>query len=164
MKKSLLGLGLLVTTGLISGCLFAGSQKNTHANIAEALAAFPQAKKNETRWVINLPKRVDENTSKVELFVGQTLPVDCNAYHLTGTLHQKTVTGWGYTYFYYQSGDVVSTRMGCPDGSKHQAFVTAQPITVGYNSHLPMVIYTPKSIQVKYRILTAGKLQQANTH
>ena len=54
----------------------------------------------------------------------------------------------------------VSTMMACPDGKKVEKFVTAGLGDAGmlrYNSRLPVVVYTPDNVQVKYRIWRADE-------
>ena len=46
----------------------------------------------------------------------------------------------------------------CPDGKKEKKFVTAYLGDAGmlrYNSKLPIVVYTPDNVDVKYRVWKA---------
>ncbi|OUF43421.1 ecotin [Pluralibacter gergoviae] len=48
--------------------------------------------------------------------------------------------------------------MACPDGKKTQKFVTAylgDRALLRYNSKLPVVVYTPDNLDVKYRVWKA---------
>ncbi|MNY77756.1 Ecotin precursor [compost metagenome] len=47
--------------------------------------------------------------------------------------------------------------MACPDSSRKQAFVPVggEPMLVRYNSKLPLVIYAPADVEVRYRIWSA---------
>ncbi len=68
--------------------------------------------------------------------------------------------GWGYTYYELgQVGPAVSTLMACPDDSRKQAFVQVggEPQLVRYNSKLPLVIYAPADMEVRYRIWSAAQ-------
>jgi ecotin len=125
----------------------------------EKIAPYPQAEKGMTRQVITLPEQKDESGYKVELLIGQTLEVDCNQHRLGGKLESKTLKGWGYSYYVFDKvTSPVSTMMACPDGKKTQKFVTAylgDDAMVRYNSKLPIVVYTPENIDVKYRIWKA---------
>jgi ecotin len=125
----------------------------------EKIAPYPQAEKGMTRQVITLPEQKDESGYKVELLIGQTLEVDCNQHRLGGKLESKTLKGWGYSYYVFDNvTSPVSTMMACPDGKKTQKFVTAylgDDAMVRYNSKLPIVVYTPENIDVKYRIWKA---------
>ncbi len=49
--------------------------------------------------------------------------------------------------------------MACPDDSRKQAFVQVggEPQLVRYNSKLPLVIYAPADMEVRYRIWSAAQ-------
>ncbi|MDX6041070.1 serine protease inhibitor ecotin [Scandinavium lactucae] len=125
----------------------------------EKVAPYPQAEKGMKRQVITLPEQKDESGYKVELLIGQTLEVDCNQHRLGGELESKTLEGWGYDYYVFDKvTSPMSTMMACPDGKKTEKFVTAylgDDAMVRYNSKLPIVVYTPENVDVKYRIWKA---------
>ncbi|HCT9709224.1 serine protease inhibitor ecotin [Citrobacter werkmanii] len=144
---------------------WAGSN-DTGAQPLEKVAPYPKAEKGMKRQVIQLPPEKDESTLKVELLIGQTLEVDCNQYRLGGELDSKTLEGWGYDYYVFDKvTSPVSTMMACPDGKKEKKFITAYLGDDGmlrYNSKLPIVVYTPENVEVKYRIWKAEeKIQDA---
>lgn len=127
----------------------------------EKIAPFPKAEQGMKRQVIQLPQQQDESALKVELMIGQTLEVDCNRHRLGGQLKSKTLEGWGYDYYVFDKvTSPVSTMMACPDGKKEKQFVMAGLGDAGmlrYNSKLPIVVYTPANIEVKYRIWRADE-------
>ena len=127
----------------------------------DILPPFPQAEKGMKRQVIQLPEQKDEAQYKVELLIGKTLEVDCNQHRLGGELSQKTLEGWGYDYYRFDNvTSPVSTMMACPDGKKTEKFVTAylgDHSLLRYNSKLPIVVYTPENIEVKYRLWKADE-------
>lgn len=132
----------------------------------EKVAPYPKAEKGMKRQVIQLTPEKDESTLKVELLIGQTLEVDCNQHRLGGELDSKTLEGWGYDYYVFDKvTSPVSTMMACPDGKKEKKFITAYLGDDGmlrYNSKLPIVVYTPENVEVKYRIWKAEeKIQDA---
>ncbi len=125
----------------------------------EALKPYPAAAAGYQRHVIELPAQANEAGHKVELIAGKTLEVDCNSQRLGGQWQEKTVEGWGYNYYELgQVGPAMSTLMACPDNSRKQAFVPVggEPLLVRYNSKLPLVIYAPADVQVRYRIWSAA--------
>jgi len=126
----------------------------------EALKPYPTAAEGYQRHVIDLPPQADEAEHKVEIIAGKTLEVDCNHQRLGGQWEEKTVQGWGYTYYELgQVGPARSTLMACPEGSRKQAFVQVggEPQLVRYNSKLPLVIYAPADVKVRYRIWSAAQ-------
>lgn len=127
----------------------------------EKIAPYPKAERGMKRQVIQLPQQQDESALKVELLIGQTLEVDCNRHRLGGQLESRTLEGWGYDYYVFDKvTSPVSTMMACPDGKKEKQFVMAGLGDAGmlrYNSRLPIVVYTPANIDVKYRIWRADE-------
>lgn len=120
------------------------------------LKHFPQAASDMVRHVIAVEPKADEGLYKIELVVGKKQMVDCNHQWFGGSLTQKTVDGFGYDY--YETGELIgpmSTMMGCMNNEKREAFVSANmgdKALVRYNSRLPVVVYAPKDVDVKYRI------------
>lgn len=123
----------------------------------EQVAPYPAATKDQARYAIFLEPKKNEDNYKVELVFGKTMQVDCNRYMIGGTVDEKTLEGWGYNYYVVeQVGEPASTLMACPDNTKHDAFVAMTTQTFErYNSKLPIVIYTPKDVEVRYRVWSA---------
>jgi ecotin len=128
---------------------------------ADAMTAFPQAAAGMVRYVLQLPQQADESGFKVELIVGKTVETDgANRYFFGGTIEEETIKGWGYTrYVVGKLGPMVGTLMAVdPNAPKVARFVTlgGAPHIIRYNSRLPVVVYVPEGVEVRYRIWTAG--------
>lgn len=145
--------------------LFLGLSLSACAASDDALAPYPAAQDGYTRHVIELPEQADESTYKVELIAGKTQQVDCNRHSLGGGEWQsRTLEGWGYSYYELGAiGPGISTRMACPPNSSHEAFVTlgGEPMLVRYNAKLPLVIYAPSEVEVRYRLWSTTQDSEA---
>jgi ecotin len=129
------------------------------------MKAYPAAKTGMTRWVLNLPKQQDETAFKVELIIGKTLLLDKgNRYFFGGKITRKVIKGWGfYRYIVNKLGPMAGTMMGIdPNTPKVERFITlgGAPYLIRYNSRLPVVVYVPNNVEVRYRIWRAGKQQK----
>ncbi|MBN9335816.1 serine protease inhibitor ecotin [Devosia sp.] len=141
------GASMIFTTGAIAS--------------SDDLKPYPEPTAEQVQHVIRLPPLDDEAAAKVEIIVGRTMTVDCNQHFFGGEVEQKTAQGWGYDYYVLDSLSAgAATLMGCPEGSEHEAFVRSSSETlVRYNSKLPLVIYTPDDVEVRYRVWQAGDVQ-----
>lgn len=132
----------------------------TAVKTLKEVAPYPEATADQKRYAIFLEPKEKEGLYKVELVFGKTIEVDsCNRYIIGGSVEQKTLEGFGYDYYVVeQIGMPASTMMACRDDKKHQAFVplTTQTFT-RYNSKLPIVIYAPNNVEVRYRIWSANE-------
>ena len=149
----------LIAAACVSSSAFASETPKEQP--LEKVAPYPQADKGMKRQVIQLPVQQDEANFKVELLIGQTLAVDCTQPRLGRQLENKTQEDWGYDYYVFDKvTSPVSTMMACPDGKKEKKFVTAylgDNSLLRYNSKLPIVVYTPENVEVKYRIWKADE-------
>ena len=123
------------------------------------VAPYPEAEKGFTRQVIHLPAQEDESAFKLEVLAGKELLVDCNRQRLGGDLEEKDLKGWGYPYYRLEKvSGPASTLMACPDQNKTKAFVpvVGDGFLLRYNSKLPVVVYVPEGVEVRYRIWSAS--------
>ena len=128
---------------------------------ADNMKAFPSAEKGMARYVLQLPSQDDESAFKVELIVGKTVQVDeRNRYFFGGKIEAETIKGWGFTrYKVSKLGPMAGTLMAVdPNASKVARFITldGEPYLIRYNSRLPIVVYVPEGVEVRYRIWAAG--------
>ncbi len=131
------------------------------AQAADIMKAFPPAEVGMVRYVLQLPKQEDESTARVELIVGKTVQVDeANTYFFAGRIEKESIKGWGYTRYWVQKiGPMAGTLMGVdPSAPKVDRFITlgGEPYLIRYNSRMPVVVYVPEGVEVRYRIWTAG--------
>ena len=126
------------------------------------LKAFPAAQAGKERHVIELPhkERSEEGAFKVELIAGKMMMTDgVNLMRLGTALESRPLKGWGYTFYEVTGKDVtMGTLMAPPPGApQKESFVTGRPLTIRYNSRLPVVVYAPKGYEIRYRIWRADE-------
>jgi len=127
---------------------------------ADNMKAFAPAEAGMVRHVLQLPQQKDEAGFKVELLVGKTVEVDKgNRYFFGGKIEAETIQGWGFTrYVVSQLGPMAGTRMAiAPNAPKEKRFIPlrGEPYLIRYNSRLPIVVYAPEGVEVRYRIWAA---------
>ena len=122
------------------------------------LQAFPPAAPGQARRVIRLPPERDENGLRVGVIVGRTMMVDCNRQVFSARIEERTAQGWGFNYYVVSKvGPPASTMMACPNNQRTRQFVrSAEEPLLRYNSRLPLVIFAPTDVEVRYRIWRAG--------
>lgn len=125
------------------------------------LGDFPKTIDGYDRYVIYPKKTKSEDNLKIEIMPGKVMEVDCNIQRLMGTIQEKDVQGFGYTYYVFESnGQATSTLMFCPDPKKEK-FVTGETKLIDYNSKLPVVVFVPKGMELKYKVWKAEKEKSA---
>jgi len=118
------------------------------------LSIFPNLE-NLVKHAIFLEQRVDEAIYKVEIFAVKSQEVDnCNNHFLLGDFELKILEGHGFPYYIFQSNtQIISTKMGCGDNiRKIKNVPSGKAELVKYISALPLVVYAPKDIEIKYKI------------
>lgn len=148
-----------LTFNMTVGLIVAGLSTVAHAARLETVAPFPKPESGFTRQVIHLAPKPQEENFQVEVLAGKTLTVDCNRQRLGGILEEKNLQGWGYPFYRLEKViGPMSTRMACPDGKSKQESVpvVGDGFLLRYNSKLPIVLYVPKDIEVRYRIWSAS--------
>jgi ecotin len=132
---------------------------------ADDLKAFPPAGKGMTRYVIRLPQEKDEAALKVELIVGKMVKTDArNRYFFGGKLETESIPGWGYDRYILRNIDpMAGTLMAVdPNAPLVERFVGLGSETIlRYNSRLPVVVYVPEGVEVRYRLWSAGPTRTA---
>ena len=132
---------------------------------ADDLKAFPPAGKGMTRYVIRLPLEKDEAALKVELIVGKMVKTDArNRYFFGGKLETESIPGWGYDRYILRNIDpMAGTLMAVdPNAPLVERFVGLGSETIlRYNSRLPVVVYVPEGVEVRYRLWSAGPTRTA---
>lgn len=128
---------------------------------ADNMKAFPLAEAGMVRHVLHLPKQEDEAAFKVELIAGKMVEVDkANRYWFGGEIKEETIEGWGFPrYMVRKLGPMAGTLMAVdPNALKVNRFIAlgGEPYLIRYNSLLPIVVYAPEGIEIRYRIWNAG--------
>ena len=91
------------------------------------------------------------------MIVGKTVDVDeRNRYFFAGRVEEETIKGWGFPrYVVSPLGPMAGTLMAIdPDAPKVRRFVAlgGERYLIRYNSRLPVVVYAPAGVEVRYRI------------
>jgi len=127
---------------------------------ADDLKAFPPAEEGMTRYVIRLLKQKNEASFKVELIIGKTVQTDAiNRHFFGGVLETENIPGWGFDrYILHKLGPMAGTLMAVdPNAPQFERFISLGAETIlRYNSRLPLVVYVPDEVKVRYRIWHAG--------
>jgi ecotin len=128
---------------------------------SDDLKAFPPPAPGMVRWVLRLPALADESTARVELLAGKTVKVDAvNRYFFGGSIRPETIEGWGYTRWIVSAlGPMGGTLVAVPpEEPRIDRFVAlgGEPVLVRYSSRVPIVVYAPEGVEVRYRIWSAG--------
>ena len=121
------------------------------------MQAFPPADEGMTRHVLRLPAEPDETLLKVELILGKAVLTDAaNRYFFGGEIAAETIPGWGYTrYVLPRLGPMAGTLMAVdPAAPKVERFISlaGEPYLIRYNSRLPVVVYAPADVEVRWRV------------
>lgn len=153
---------------IVTVLLFLASPLSAAEKESKYLKAFPKAEKGMVRYVIQLPhkERGDDANFKVEIFVGQEIMTDgVNSYGMGGSIEDKPLKGWGFTYYEVSKfGPVISTQIAPPPGTPPvKRFVAIPSTTIGYNSRIPLVVYVPEGGEVRYRIWNASATKEKAT-
>lgn len=124
------------------------------------MKAFPPADEGMSRFVLQLPEQADETLFKVQLLIGKTVQTDeRNRYFYGGKIIEETIQGWGFPRFVVKElGPMAGTLMAIdPQAPKVSRFITigGESFLVRYNSRLPIVVYVPNGVEVRYRLWKA---------
>jgi ecotin len=127
---------------------------------ADNMKAFAPAEKGMVRHVLELTHRDDESAFRIELIAGKDVQVDeVNKYFFGGKIQEETIEGWGFPkYIVSKLGPMAGTLMAVdPDAPKIKRFVGlgGEPFIIRYNSLLPVVVYAPEGVEIRYRVWQA---------
>jgi ecotin len=126
------------------------------------MRAFPPADPGMTRYVINLPQQKDEADLRVELIIGKMVKTDAfNRYFFGGMLETETIEGWGFDRHILRTlGPMAGTLMAVDSTAPQvERFISlgGEASLLRYNSRLPLVVYVPDEVEVRYRIWRADR-------
>lgn len=120
-----------------------------------------RAADNLQAFLLQLPPQADESAFQVELLAGKTVLVDeVNRYFFGGRIEEETIAGWGFPRYVVSplrpmAGTLIAVD---PNAPKVNRFITlgGEPYLIRYNSRLPVVVYAPEGVEVRYRIWSAA--------
>ena len=118
--------------------------------LAQSKEDFTQIEGME-RYEIVLEPQKNEHNLTVEIMPGKIVSVDCNGYFFLGEFSEGK-DKFENLYYEFKNPTMSGTRRGCPPGyPRRMQFVFGHKI-VPYNSRNPIVVFVPKSFEVKYSI------------
>jgi ecotin len=124
---------------------------------------YPKAEAGMVRHVLILPQEQDEYSCKVELIAGKTVMANSvNSQFFVGGIKPDVVQGFQYPFYVV---DLKEDKMGSTlvgGGHPVEKFITlgGEPYLVHYNSRLPLVVYAPEGVEVRYRVWKAQPQQK----
>lgn len=129
---------------------------------ADDLKPFPPAEPGMQRVVIRVPAVPAPDDRRVEILIGKIVEVDCNRQTLSARVTRRVAQGWGFPcYVVSDMKGPASTLIACPpDTPKRQDFVRANAAELSwlrYNPRLPIVVYVPDGVEVRYRAWSAAQ-------
>lgn len=127
-------------------------------NKKEIINIYPVPDENNNRNVINLSRERYPNNFKIELVAKKFGIKDCNMIAYPGTIEEKYVEGWGYSYYIITVNELaISTYMACSENFHVKKEYIDVIFNNGknllpYNDKLPIVVYAPKNVDIYYKI------------
>lgn len=166
MKKNKLKTALLLFTlsAIVVGCTNVKNKESSSVPYsANEEIKFPVIE-GFIPYAIAVEEKGDlEADYKVQMKVGKIMEVDCNHHHLAGTFEDRTLEGYGYDYYQFQTdGKVVSTLMACPDNTKTEKFISGEDRFISYNSRISTPVYAPEGYEVRYTIWKADENKEVS--
>lgn len=109
---------------------------------------------------LNISELDDNLDYKIEINFSKTLELDCNSYFFTkASLKNETLEGFGYDYFLFDDSNstLAGTKMFCGLTKEKKRVFFQEKIIKDYKSSDFIVIFTPKDINVSYKIFQKFK-------
>ncbi len=135
------------------------NKKSETKELKKILSYYPIEIEGWKRDVIYLPKMANQNQEdeyKVEIIPTEECNLDCSTYRLLGRFKEQNIEGMGFPYFIFlTNGTVLTEKFNCSKNSRKNKTVVAQGKLLNYNSNLPIVVFVPTKINLKYKVWKA---------
>lgn len=132
--------------------------------VKKLISSFPAAPADQTRYVLNLEKRADENKIQISILAKLIKYVDSAAnYSINGSYAEKTVKNTKLKYYEVVMGKLVAKEkaVSTKSGAKTAQYINfSRRKLIPYSSKTPLVVYVPRGVVLKYQVLgptTAAK-------
>ncbi|CCD11599.1 unnamed protein product [Trypanosoma congolense IL3000] len=135
-----------------------------YSKLADFKVPYPQPEPDQNCCVLFLEEKPDEEENyRLQLIPGYATNDSAAPSTVSGVVREETIYGWGCNYYVVELGPRPTRRRSSQAFEKPTRFV---PISskhlLRYNSRLPVVVYLPKGVELRYRVWSPIDVESVN--